>query len=357
MQYREELIETVKKLTQDGKGILAADESPTTLKLKFDKIKLEMLEENQRNYREILFTTGDLSKYISGVILYKETVLEKTAAGAGFVQYLSENGIVAGIKLDEGLVELLPGSQEKYTKGMDTLLERAKKAYELGCRFAKWRCVLKLVDGQSPSELSIHETSYTLARYASVCQQAGLVPIVEPELLTDGSHSIETCAKASRKIFAGVMKALQDYEILFEGCLLKPHMITQGADFAGEKNPNEVARLTVEVLRETVPVSMGGVFFLSGGQGEKEATKHLHLINQESNKRGKAWPLRFSFGRALQNSAVLSWTGKKENIVTAQKVFLARAEMNHLAALGQYKEEEDKNEFGAEEMHQKDYAY
>lgn len=357
MAHRDELIATVKHLTQPGKGFLAADESPSTLKQKFDKIHVELTEENRRAYRELLFTTKDLEKHVSGVILYSETVSQSTRDGQNFAQLLRSRGIIPGIKLDEGLAELFPGSEEKYTQGLDTLDKRAAQFYALGCRFAKWRCVLKILHGASPSELSIREVAYNLARYASLCQKNGLVPIVEPELLTDGSHSIEVCAAASKRIFKAVFDALHEYQIVMEGCLLKPHMITAGATWEGKKDLQAIAKHTVAVLRDTVPVSLGGVFFLSGGQGELEATLCLHLINKESNARGKAWPLSFSYGRALQNSVVKAWGGKPENVAKAQELLLARAKMNYDATLAQYDPVHESKDFSDESTYVKNYSY
>jgi fructose-bisphosphate aldolase class I len=356
MTYRDELIETVQKLTQEGKGLLAADESPGTLKSKFDKINLETNTENSRFYRQLLFTTPELEKYISGVILFKDTVHQKSDQGQNFVELLNSKGIVSGIKLDEGLVDLYQGSEEKYTNGMDTLDKRASEFYALGCRFAKWRCVLK-IKGQLPSELSIKETSYVLARYASICQKNGLVPIVEPELLTDGSHSIEVCAEVSRRIFSSVFHALSDYNVVLEGCLFKPHMISQGSLHTEKKDLSLVAKHTVSVLRDTLPVSLGGVFFLSGGQGEIEASQTLNLINQENAKKGKSWTLSFSFGRALQSSVVKVWGGKPENKEQAQKTLILRAQANSKAVLGNYDIKADLENFADETLYVKDYTY
>lgn len=357
MAHREELIATVKHLTQPGKGFLAADESPNTLKQKFDKIHVELTEENRRAYRELLFTAPDLEKYISGVILFSETVSQSTHDSKNFAQLLRSRGIIPGIKLDEGLAELYPGSEEKYTLGLDTLDKRAAQFYQLGCRFAKWRCVLKILNGSSPSELSIREVAYNLARYASLCQKNGLVPIVEPELLTDGSHSIEQCAAVSRRIFSAVFAALTEYQVILEGCLLKPHMITAGATWEGKKDLNAVAKHTVATLRDTLPVNLGGVFFLSGGQGELEATLCLHLINKENNAKGKSWAISFSYGRALQNSVVKAWAGKAENTKRAQELLLARAKMNFEATLGQYDPAHELKDFADESMYVKNYSY
>lgn len=355
--FRDELIATVKHLTQPGKGFLAADESPNTLKQKFDKNHIEMNEENRRAYREMLFTTKDLEKHVSGVILFAETVTQATKDGKNFVELLKSRGIVSGIKLDEGLAELTAGSEEKYTLGLDTLHKRAEQFYKLGCRFAKWRCVLRVLHGVSPSELSIREVAFNLARYASICQRNGLVPIVEPELLTDGGHSIEVCAQVSRRIFSAVFAALHEYQVIMEGCLLKPHMITAGASWAGEKDLKAVARHTVAVLRDTCPTNLGGVFFLSGGQGEIEATVCLNLINKENQLRGPSWALSFSYGRALQNSVVKAWGGKAENNAHAQALLLARAHMNFDAVLGKYDNAAENPEFKDESMYVKNYSY
>ena len=355
MAFNQELRSTVLKLTASGKGILAADESPNTLKQKFDKNGIEMTEENRRAYREVLFTTKNLNKNISGVIMHSETVAQATEEGVSFVKLLDSNGIVTGIKLDEGLAELTPGSSEKYTLGLDTLAKRAKHFFDNGCRFAKWRCVLKMEKG--PSELSVREVAYNLARYASLCQANGLVPIVEPELLTDGAHSLEECQKASRKIFSAVFEALQAYEIYMEGCLLKPHMITQGATATAKKSLPQIAEGTVQVLREVLPVSLGGVFFLSGGQGELEATACLNLINKENNSRGKMWALSFSYGRALQNTVVKTWGGSSANKQKAQDLLIHRAKMNGQAAKGEYDAKNELPEFTDEATYVKDYCY
>ena len=356
MHFKDELIATVQQLTQPGKGLLAADESPGTLKAKFDKISLETNDENSRLYRQLLFTTKDLEKYISGVILFRDTVFQKSDDGVNFVELLKSKGIVSGIKLDEGLTELFPGSEEKYTKGLDTLDKRAAEFYSHGCRFAKWRCVLK-VSGNLPSDLSIRETSYVLARYASICQKNGLVPIVEPELLTDGSHSIDVCAEVSRRIFSSVFHALSDYNVILEGCLFKPHMISPGSQHSEKKDLAKIAKSTVEVLRDTIPVRLGGIFFLSGGQGEVEASQTLHLINVENSKKGKVWTLSFSFGRALQSSVVKVWAGKAENLSKAQETLIARAKANYDAVHGQYDIKADLEKFTDETLYVKDYSY
>lgn len=351
--HKETLIKTVKQLTQCGKGILAADESDSTLKKKFDTISLETTVENARAYRELLFTTVDIENYISGVILFAQTVDQKAADGTPLVELLNKKGIVPGIKLDKGMAPLVDDSKETFTKGMDDLAERAKAFFEKGCRFAKWRCTLR-ADAHHPSELSIRETAYTLARYASVCQSNGLVPIVEPELLTDGAWDLKHGAQVSKRIFAAVFKALADYGVLLEGCLFKPHMVTAAAE--GPKAcPKEVAKATVDILRATIPASLGGIFFLSGGQSEKEATRHLHEVNAYAKEVGRPWTLSFSFGRALQNSVIATWKGLPEHKDAAQKVLTLRAKFNSDAVKAEYDEAADAA--SDQSNYEKDYKY
>lgn len=356
MHHKEELITTITKLTQEGKGILAADESTGTLKKKFDKINFECSDENRRAYRELLMTTEGLEQYISGIILYEETVSQKTSNGEAFIDILNKKGIVPGIKLDKGMAPLSWNQEESFTKGFDDLDERAADFYKAGCRFAKWRNVLKL-GKDMPSELSIRETSYTLARYAHICQRNGLVPIVEPELLTDGDHSIEVCADTSRRIFKAVFKACEEYGVIFEGCLFKPHMITQGAQNQGQTSAQDIGKHTFAVLNDTLPQNLGGVFFLSGGQSELQATANLNIINKEKAQHGKKWHLSFSFGRALQNTVVSAWGGKAENIKKAQNVLIQRAKMNFNACKGVYNPAEETADFKDESMYEKNYSY
>jgi fructose-bisphosphate aldolase class I len=264
---------------------------------------------------------------------------------------------VSGIKLDEGLTELDFGKDEKYTLGLDSLSKRAEHFYSLGCRFAKWRCVLKFSNGKRPSELSIRETAYNLARYAFICQRNGLVPIVEPELLTDGDHDIEECAAVSKRIFTAVFDALHEYNVIMEGCLLKPHMVTQGSTCNVKKDVILIAKHTVSVLRDVLPLNLGGVFFLSGGQGEIEATNCLNHINKENNNKGRAWTISFSFGRALQNTVVKTWKGKIENVQKAQSLLTERARMNSQAVKGEYDISQESVDFKDECMFVKDYSY
>ncbi len=356
LEFKNELIETVKLLTQPGKGILAADESVGTIKKKFDKIGLECTEENRRAYRELLVSTNNLEYGISGVILFQETVYQKTKEGQSFLDVLKQKGIIPGIKLDRGLKQLRNNSDEFITNGFDDLPARAQQFYQAGCRFAKWRCVVKI--GQNiPTNLSIRETSYTLARYASICQQNGLVPIVEPEILADGDYDIKKCAQISQVVFKTMFNALEEYGICLEGCLFKPHMIKNGMQSGQKSNSNEVALWTNLVLRNTVPPNLGGIFFLSGGQGELEATNNLHFINKLSNEKGKIWHLSFSYGRALQSTVISTWNGKQENVVKAQNVLLLRSNMNSKATKGEYNPKEENNIFADKSLYEKNYSY
>lgn len=356
MQYKDELVATVKNLTQEGKGILAADESSGTLKKKFDKISFECNVENSRAYRELLISTEGLEQYIGGIILFEETVAQKNGEGVLFIDILNKKGIIPGIKVDKGMAPLRANTQETFTKGFDDLDERTANFYKLGCRFAKWRNVVQL-GKDMPSELCIRETAYTLARYAHICQRNGLVPIVEPELLTDGEHTIEACAEISRRIFKAVFDACKEYGVIFEGCLFKPHMITQGAQNQGKTSAQDISKHTFEVLKATLPENIGGVFFLSGGQSELQATSNLNAVNKESNKDGKKWHLSFSYGRALQNSVVNTWAGKPENVKKAQDVLLQRAKMNFNACKGVYDPKEESADFKDESMYEKNYSY
>lgn len=295
--YKEELIENAKKLSRPGYGILAADESTGTIGTRFQKITVENNENNRRSYRELLFTTPDLEKYISGVILFEETLDQATADGVNFGQLLTSKGILPGIKVDKGLVVVGGTNDESATTGLDGLADRAKKYYEKGARFAKWRAVLKIGDGR-PSELSITETAHSLARYASICQDNGLVPIVEPEILSDGTHDIEECARHSERVFGAVMKQLIDHHLILEGLLLKPNMITPGATSTVKATPAQIAWLTVRTLSRTIVPAVPGIMFLSGGQSEEDASLNLNEMNKLENIK-KPWSLSFSYGRAL----------------------------------------------------------
>jgi fructose-bisphosphate aldolase class I len=334
--FRKELVETANKIARRGFGILAADESTGTIGKRLDAIKVENNEENRRAYRELLFTSEGFENYISGVILFEETVKQSTKDGKPFMELLRSKGVVPGIKLDRG-TQVLPGSTtgETATMGLDDLAKRAKEFYDRGCRFTKWRAVIK-IGNNLPTQQAIQENAWGLARYAAICQENGLVPIVEPEVLADGDHDIETCMKVTEKAIAATFKALSDNNVFLEGCLLKPNMVT-----AGTQNPNrskitpqEVGERTIIVMQRTVPVSVPGIMFLSGGQSEEEATLNLNAMNQSSLK--KPWSMSFSYGRALQHSTIRAWNGQAENVKKAQETLITRAKANGEAQLGKY---------------------
>jgi fructose-bisphosphate aldolase class I len=349
VQYAAELIANAKAIATPGKGILAADESTGTIGKRLASIGLPNEETYRRELRELLFTSPDIDKYISGVILYEETLYQNASDGTPFVKMLQDKGIIPGIKVDKGVVALPGTDGETETQGIDDLGKRCAKYYEQGARFAKWRAVLKIGNG-CPSELSIHQNAYTLARYAVICQENGLVPIVEPEILTDGDHPIDVCAAVTERVLAACYKALADMHVLLEGTLLKPNMVLAGAEGPKVDVPT-AGYLTARTLMRTVPAAVPGVMFLSGGQSEEEATAHLAAMNQCEGVK-KPWTLSFSFGRALQASALKAWGGKKENFKAGQEAFIARAKANSEATLG-------KGDLTAkgESLYVKDYKY
>jgi len=334
--YAAELIETARAIAATGKGILAADESTGTIGQRFQKINVENIEENRRKYRQLLFQTEGLEQYISGVILFEETLLQNSDDGTPFVDILKSKGIIPGIKVDKGIKPLAGTNGECVTQGIDDLDVRCARYYQLGARFAKWRAVLHIKDviGSTPSNLAIMENANTLARYASICQQNGLVPIVEPEVLMDGDFSIETAAVATEKVIAACYKALSDHFVMLEGTLLKPNMVRSGSDAAVQADASEIALATVRVLQHTVPPAVPGITFLSGGMAEEEASLALNAINQVSG--AKPWSLTFSYGRALQQSTLKAWSGEDANVPAAQEVLLARARANSEAQQGIY---------------------
>jgi len=332
--FKEELIATARAIATPGRGILAADESTGTIGSRFSKINVENTEPHRRAYRELLFTTHDLEKYISGVIMFEETLDQSTHDGKNFVALLKEKGICPGIKVDKGVVTIGGTNDEKATQGLDGLAERCKAYYAKGCRFAKWRSVLQIGEGM-PSELSIRENAHTLARYGSICQDNGLCPIIEPEILCDGVHTLEQCAEASERVFSGVMKALIDHKLIIEGLLLKPNMVTPGMQCPTKSTPAEIAWYTVRTLSRTIVPALPGVMFLSGGQSEEEATLNLNEMNKLT-KIQKPWTLSFSYGRALQASCLKAWVGKPENVKAAQDALCERAKANSEATLGKY---------------------
>ncbi|XAR64634.1 Fructose-bisphosphate aldolase [Bertholletia excelsa] len=352
-KYHDELIANAAYIGTPGKGILAADESTGTIGKRFASISVENVESNRQAYRELLFTTPGALQYLSGVILFEETLFQKTAAGKPFVDLLKENNVLPGIKVDKGTVELPGTNGETTTTGLDGLAQRCQQYYAAGARFAKWRAVLKIGPNE-PSPLAIHENAYGLARYAVICQENGLVPIVEPEILVDGPHDIDKCADVTERVLAACYKALNDHHVLLEGTLLKPNMVTPGSDVAKVK-PEVVAEYTIRALQRTMPAAVPAVVFLSGGQSEEEATVNLNAMNKFKGK--KPWSLTFSYGRALQQSTLKAWAGKEENVKKAQEAFLARAKANSEATLGKYEGGGKLAEGASESLHVKDYKY
>ena len=331
MNHKE--LETVARaMVAKGKGILAADESSGTIKKRFDSIKLESTEELRRTYRELLFTAPKAGEFISGVILYDETIRQKTRDGVSFPEYLVKHGMIPGIKVDMGAKPLPNFANETITEGLDGLAERLAEYYKLGARFAKWRAVIDIGEG-IPTPFAIEANAHALARYAALCQAANIVPIVEPEVLMDGGHSIERCEDVTNAVLVSVFDQLYAHRIHLEGMVLKPNMVISGKKAANRASPQQVADATVRCLKRHVPAAVPGIAFLSGGQSSEEATEHLSLMN----KLGPLpWELTFSYGRALQDAALKAWGGKQENFDAAQKAFSKRAKLNGLAHAGQY---------------------
>jgi fructose-bisphosphate aldolase class I len=354
-RFAKELVETANAISARGKGILAADESTGTIGKRFEKISLSNTEENRRDYRELLFRSEGWGQYISGVILYEETLSQKAADGTPLVDLIKKAGVIPGIKVDKGLAPLPGTDDETLTQGIDGLGARCEDYYKKGARFAKWRAVLKIGKGQ-PSDVAIRENAHGLALYAAICQLNGLVPIVEPEILMDGDHSIEVCEKVGQAVWEATIKALQDQHVLLEGILLKPSMVTPGSDWKGEKaTARDIAVHTVRLLQRTIPPAIPGIMFLSGGQSEEEASVNLNAMNKLASETKIPWSLSFSYGRALQASTISAWAGKKENVAAAQAVFLQRAKANSLAQLGKY--EGSSTSAGSESLFVKDYKY
>ena len=326
------LAETAQALVADGKGILAADESAGTIKKRFDSIGLDSTEDNRRDYRTTLFTTLGAAQYISGVILFDETLRQSAADGSRMVDILTQQGIIPGIKVDVGATPLAGHPDETVTEGLDGLRDRAAEFARLGARFTKWRGVYRIGE-VIPSAAGITANAHALARYAALAQEAGLVPIVEPEVLMDGPHDIETCEAVTEEVLRTVYGelALQDVEL--EGTLLKPNMVLSGTECDEQADVQQVAEATVRVLKRTVPAAVPGIVFLSGGQSSEVATLHLNAMNKIG---GLPWKLSFSYGRALQAAPLKAWGGKAENVPAAQSAFLERAKANGEASLGAY---------------------
>ncbi len=326
-----ELATTIKQLVIPGKGILAADESQPTIGKRFASIQLESTPETRRSYRELLFETP-IENFISAVILHEETLIQQNQRGKNFPQLLAERGMVPGVKVDKGLIPLA-GTDEKITQGIDGLAERLTHYKQLGARFTKWRMVLTIAH-HSPSELAIEANAHVMAQYAALCQEIGLVPIVEPELLMDGAHSIECCADVTERALSNVFTQLKKYKILLEYMILKPNMVINGNQYSQHASVTEVAQATIKVLRRSVPASVPSINFLSGGQTPEMATAHLNRINKEG---AQPWLLSFSYGRALQDQTLKLWQGSSENIKLAQNALYKRAKLNAHASKGKYR--------------------
>ncbi|KAK4753755.1 hypothetical protein SAY87_001859 [Trapa incisa] len=354
-KYHDELIKNAAYIGTPGKGILAADESTGTIGKRLESIKVENVESNRQALRELLLCTPGAVQYLSGAILFEETLYQKTASGKPFVDVLKEGGVLPGIKVDKGTVDMPGTNGETATQGLDGLAARCQQYYAAGARFAKWRAVLK-IGANEPSQLAIDENAHGLARYAVICQENGLVPIVEPEILVDGSHSIERCADVTERVLAAVYKLLNDHHVLLEGTLLKPNMVTPGSE-SKKVTPEVIAEHTVRALQRTVPAAVPVVVFLSGGQSEEEATMNLNAMNKLGGNVKKPWSLSFSYGRALQQSTIKAWAGKKENVSKAQSVFLARCKANSEATLGKYTGGAGLADGASDSLHEKDYKY
>ncbi len=320
------------KMVEKGKGILAADESSGTIKKRFDQINVESTENNRRDYREMLFRSSGM-QHIGGVILFDETIRQSAADGTPLIKLIQDSGAVPGIKVDTGAKELAGAPGEKVTEGLDGLRERLAEYHAIGARFAKWRAVIDIAEN-IPSQYCLNVNAHALARYAALCQEAGIVPIVEPEVLMDGAHDIDRCAEVTEAALDALFAELFQQRVPLEGTVLKPNMVVSGKKNPTQAGVEEVAEKTIRVLKRCVPAAVPGIAFLSGGQSDEDATAHLNAMNAIGNL---PWNLTFSYGRALQAPALKAWDGQAENVAKAQTVFAHRAKMNGLATLGDWK--------------------
>ncbi len=327
-----ELETTARALVAPGKGILAADESHGTIEKRFQSIQLANTEDNRRAYRDMLFTAKGFGDHVSGVILFDETIQQKGLAGTPFPEVLKKSGSIPGIKVDAGTVAMTGSPEEKITQGLDGLRERLAKYRQMGARFAKWRAVIT-IGSTIPTLPNLRENAILLARYAALCQEADIVPIVEPEVLMDGDNTIQRCLQVTEQTLHETFNALYDHCVVLEGMLLKPNMVVAGKKCPAQATPELVAELTVQCFRRTVPAAVPGIVFLSGGQNAAQATHHLSLMNAAGPH---PWQISFSYGRALQDEALKAWGGKPENVAKGQKLFAARARLNGLARSGKY---------------------
>jgi fructose-bisphosphate aldolase class I len=320
-----------------GKGLLAADESSGTIKKRFDAINVVSTEETRRDYREMLFRSSEaMTRYISGVILYDETIWQNAGDGTPLVKIIEQTGAIPGIKVDEGTQALPNCPGELITAGLDKLAERLKKYYDRGARFAKWRAVIDISGRDIPTMTAIHVNAHALARYAALCQAAQIVPIVEPEVLMDGAHDIDRCYEVTERVLNKTFQELRIQRVALEGMILKPNMVVSGKKSAKQASVAEVAEKTIRLLKACVPAAVPGIAFLSGGQSDQDATAHLNAMNRIG---GLPWRLTFSYGRALQAAPQKAWSGKAENVAAGQRAFIHRARMNSLASQGEWKAE------------------
>jgi fructose-bisphosphate aldolase, class I len=333
------LSKTAAAMVAKGKGLLAADESSGTCEKRFKSVGVESTEPTRRAYRDLLFTTKGIEEFVSGVILFDETIRQGTLAGSEpFPGYLAGKGIIPGIKVDKGIHDLALSPGEKVTEGLDGLRTRLEEYFKLGARFAKWRAVITIGLG-IPSHACIYANAHALARYSALCQEASIVPIVEPEVLLDGDHTIERCYEASEATLTALFAALRAHNVAFEHVILKASMVVSGKDCPKQAGVERVAEETVRCLKRTVPAALPGVVFLSGGQSDEAATAHL---NEMAKMPGLPWPLTFSYSRALQNPPLKTWRGQPGNVAAAQRAFHHRARMNGLAAQGKYRTDLEK---------------
>ena len=329
-----ELRAIAQSIVADHKGVLAADESTGTIKKRFDSIGVESTEDKRRAYRNLLFTTPGFEEYVGGVIMYDETIRQASDEGTPFAELLASKGVVPGIKVDTGAQDLAGHPGEKVTEGLDGLRARFAEYHALGARFSKWRAVITIGEG-IPTDACVHTNAHALARYAALSQEAGIVPIVEPEVLMDAENTIERCFEVTARTLHVVFYELYRQEVALEGMLLKPNMVISGKQCPTQAPSSEIAELTVDCFLRHVPAMVPGIVFLSGGQSEVEATENLNAINRV----GGPWPLSFSYGRALQASALQAWGGEPDNVDAGQDAFLHRARMNALAVAGDWSAE------------------
>lgn len=315
-----------------GKGLFAADESATTCAKRFDALGIPCTETTRRNYREMLFSTPHLSQYISGVILFDETIRQKSHAGPSLVHILESNNIIPGIKVDKGLVDLANFPDEKVSEGLDGLKARVEEYYQLGARFAKWRAVIKITNSL-PTSTAILANTEVLARYSAICQSAGLVPIVEPEVLFEGNHSLERAETVTTEVLKALFHDLELHRVDLSGLILKSSFVMAGSDSSNPSTADEIGQATLRTFKATVPHNVGGIVFLSGGETPEHSTANLQAVASHGPQ---PWPITFSYSRALQQPSLEAWVGESENIIKAQTIFLQRAQLNSLASLGKY---------------------